>query len=169
MNQEQSSGLTKLINIYTDFTLVYKYSTSIYKNANELYYKLKGIPNTLIIIKTANSNILGAFSSQDWSKLYNYVYDNKSFLFSLVNNYNYSTVMNVIKPENAILLSFDSLSFGNGIDLSIRFDENQLIGSSNLGNGYQLPLDLTYSSQSFLAGSAHFIIDEMEIFSVNRK
>ena len=119
------------------------------------------------MIKSRNSNIFGGFTSAEWSGNGN-KFDSTAFLFSLVNKYNVSVKMNIIKGKYAIYANpLYGFVFGGGWDLYC--DKNQCY--STLGNSYQLPNFLSLGSNQadiFLAGKSTFQPVEIEVYWIDR-
>ncbi len=53
--------------------------------ASDFHSKVNGIQGTLTIIKTVDNFVFGGYTEADWGS-YFYIYDQNSFIFSLVNN-----------------------------------------------------------------------------------
>ncbi len=121
--------------------------------------------HTLVVAKTSTNStqqfIFGGYTESDWSGYGRY--DSNAFIFSLINAYNKSVKMNVLKPEHAIL---SAPQYGPCFqDLSIHFD----VGFSNLGDSYSVPSfipNTTYDYQTFLAGSRWFTPVEVEVYAI---
>ena len=136
---------------------------------NKVFHsECNGVYGTLTVVKTKNSNIFGGYTSADWSGNYQYKNDSAAFLFSLVNSYNVSVKLNIIRQDYAIYSdSYYSIKFGVGNDLYCSYDQCY----SNLGYSYQLPSFLTYGrneANSFLGGSQFFQPVEIEVYKIDR-
>jgi len=161
-------NLKTLINLRQNQTLKMIYQASKDGFSSSVFHsKCNGVLGTLTVIKTSSNttNIFGGYTQADWSGYYSYQYDSNAFLFSLVNSYNIPVKMLVTNPQNAIYTSqYYGPTFGGGHDLYINSDSSY--GYSSLGNSYQVPSFLTYSSQSFLAGSYSFKPIEIEVYAI---
>ena len=164
MAPNQTSNLTEA------WQLLYQASSNGF-NSNIFHAKCNGYQRTLVVVKSNNSNIFGGYTEADWSGS-GFAFDTNAFLFSLVNSYNTSVKMNIIKTQYAIYASSNyGPTFGEGHDLYVGSDGTQ--GYSNLGYSYQLPSFLAngyYSQQahSFLAGSYNFQLVEVEVYQIDR-
>ena len=139
-------------------------------DAKDFHSKCEGKSNTLTIIKAnGTSNIFGGFASAAWDSSSKYKQDGNAFLFSLVNQDNKPLKMKTIKPEYAIYChSSYGPTFGFGFDIHIASNSNSNTTSySNLGHTYKHPqyAQETTQSQSFLAGSRNFQVNEIEVYA----
>ena len=169
LTDEQGLNLVNLIGLNTTkIQLIYQSSRDGF-DASIFHAKCDGVPATLTVIKSLNSNIFGGYTAADWSGNQLYKYDSTAFLFSLVNSYNVTVKMNITKLMPAIFsYPYYSIAFGTGNDLKCSNDQC----SSNLGYSYQLPSYLTPSSNkaySFLGGSPNFQAVEIEVYWIDRK
>ena len=173
LTQEQGNALLNLANLSSTSIYAKIYSASINGfGAVNFHSKCDNVLGTLIVIKTINSYVFGGFTLANWGNNGGYQTDANAFIFSLINQYNYPVRLNVTNAANAIFASSSyGPIFGNGFDLYIA---DQFISNTNsrtqLGNAYQLPLNMTYgtmASQSFLAGSYYFQPIEIEVYSIN--
>ena len=99
-----------------NLSLIYQASRDGFK-AKDFHLKCDGYLNTLTVIKASNGNIFGGFTTVDWGtpQSNNYYYyssyfksDSNAFLFSLVNKYNISLLINNSDPTNAVYAHYDS-------------------------------------------------------------
>ncbi len=136
-------------------------------NASTFHSKCDEYAGTLIVMKSNNSNIFGAYTSSDWSGNDQFKYDSTAFLFSLVNSYNNVSIkMNILADTWAI---YCHPNFNIMIGADLYCYHNQCF--SNLGYSYQLPSFLSYGSNesmSFLAGNFTFQPVEMEVYWIDR-
>ena len=164
-----SINQTKLSN--KTWSLIFQASTDGFSTYS-FHSKCDGFLGTLTVVKSSNNYIFGGYTEADWSGYNKYKFDTNAFLFSLVNSYNTSVKMNIIKTQYAIYASSNyGPTFGEGHDLYVGSDGTQ--GYSNLGYSYQLPSFLAngyYSQQahSFLAGSYNFQLVEVEVYQIYR-
>jgi len=168
LTNERSIQLNNLteFSLNTTWSLIYQASRDGF-SSSMFHAKCNSILGTLVVVRAGENQIFGGYTQADWSG-YSYKYDSNAFLFSLVNSYNITVKMPVIRPEYAIY-TYDSSgpTFGAGHDFYI--NSNGSSGYSNLGQAYQLPSFFTYgklSAQSFLAGSYNFKPIEIEVYSI---
>ena len=166
----------------TKFTLIYQASKDGF-GLKDFHSKCDNISNTLIIIQTTDSFILGGFTTVSWS-LPNtttedtYHYDSHSFIFSLTNTLiNESFKMNVNKPDSAIYTGTDHVE--NILNTIIGFGQSDLVINdySNVNINYAwskeyLSYDLPYLSEgnsSLFIGGDSFFASQIEVFVVDGK
>ncbi|XP_046861427.1 uncharacterized protein LOC124454695 [Xenia sp. Carnegie-2017] len=125
---------------------------------------------TLVIVKVGTF-VFGGFASESWKGDDRYIRANRSFIFSLKNNYGLPPFKSeVVKPQYAIYdYSAYGPTFGGGHDLYISDNANSNYYSHSrwFGHSYKLPNGYTYQSittQNLLAGTSHFTPDEVEVF-----
>ena len=169
LTNERSIQLNNLteFSLNTTWSLIYQASRDGF-SSSMFHAKCNSILGTLVVVRAGENQIFGGYTEQDWAGNGGWKYDSNAFLFSLVNSYNITVKMPVIRPEYAIstLYSYGP-TFGNGHDFTINSDGSS--GYSKLGQAYQLPSFLTYgtlSAQSFLAGSYYFKPIEIEVYSI---
>ena len=140
-------------------------------SASNFHSKCDNAPNTLVIIKTVNNNIFGAYVEVSWSGSGSYKSDSNAFLFSLVNPSNNPIKMPVHQyPQYAIYATPSyGPTFGGGHDLHTPDSPNSNQGYLNLGHSYKVPNYITYgsSAQSYLDGAYNFKVSEIEVFVRN--
>ena len=130
-------------------------------------------PNTLTIIQSTNGNIFGGFTSVKWKSSEPYQFDNKAFIYSLVNKENRPVLFEHSSTDKNSLLSSSLFGpvFGSGHDLFISKSSNTNMSSySNLGQTYTHP-EYPYGSEkaeTILAGSCHFQVQEIEVFQMQQ-
>jgi hypothetical protein len=133
--------------------------------ATNFHSKCDGHNNTLTILKAKGSSyIFGGFTSINWDSSSGWKSDPNAFLFSLTNRDNQPCKMKQINITNSIYChSGYGSTFGRGHDIYIANNANTTAGSySNLGNAYQHPQP--NQGYSYLAGSNHFQLSEIEIY-----
>ena len=157
-------------------SLIYRASRDGFKSI-AFHSKCCGIKNTLTLVKARSGNIFGGFTTkkcEGFSSYDNGIYrqDKKAFVFSLVNRTKKPHKFN-IKEEEFKQAVYDDGSlgptFGKGHDFSISSNSNLNEKSySQLGCSYKVPSFITENEpNSFLAGSEHFNVAEIEVFSVH--
>jgi len=141
-------------------------------DASNFHSKVDGINGTLSVIKSSNGNIFGGFTSVNWGLPPGYYNDSSVYIFSLVNQQNFSCKIFSNNSANAIYASPTyGPTFGGGHDLNIRNHSNSNPSSiSNLGHTFTAPLGYAYGStaaRNFLAGSNNFLTTEIEVYTSN--
>jgi hypothetical protein len=133
------------------------------------------VSGTLTIFKSVE-NIFGGFTRANWySSSPSSIPDSNAFLFSLTNLLNYPVKLNIQASMASYAIFADPSSgpcFGKGYDLCYQPFTTGILGASNLGYAYQLPLNYRFYSndaQCFLAGNQIFQISEIEVYSINCK
>ena len=127
----------------------------------------------LVIIKTNESFIFGAYTETDWSSG-GFKTDNSAFIFSLENKDGQPLKINCIQPEYAVYSNpFSSYgpTFGRGHDIYISDNSNSSSASfSNLGDSFKHPNYAfgTTQAKSFLAGSYNFQTADIEVYYKDR-
>jgi len=165
----------------TKFTLIYQASKDGF-GLKDFHSKCDNISNTLMIIETTDSFILGGFTTVSWS-LRNtttedtYHYDSNAFIFSLTNTLNQSFKMNVNKPDSAIYTGTDHVE--NILNTIIGFGQSDLVINdysnvninyawSNEYLSYDLP-NLNEDNSSIFIGGDSFYASQIEVFVVDGK
>ena len=102
------------------YDLLYKASKDGDKSEN-FHSKCDNINNTLVIIKTTNSNIFGGFTTKTWNHA-GYINDPFAFAFSLNNQKIYNIIDN--KNGNYAIYAHSSYGpcFGDGTDFGLSSD-----------------------------------------------
>ena len=153
------------------WTLLYRGSENGF-GANDFHSKCEGKSNTLTIIKVnGTSNIFGGFTSAAWDSSGQYKQDANAFIFSLVNQDKTPLKMKITQPQYTIFChsSYGPIfGGGSGHDILIASNSNSnTTSNSNLGQAYKHPqyAQGTPQSQSFLAGSYNFQVNEIEVYA----
>ena len=118
LTNELSIQLLDLINYPSNLnlSLIYQATRDGFR-ASDFHSKCDGFLNTLTVIKSSNGNIFGGFATVDWGQPQstNYYYyssyfknDSNAFLFSLINKYNVSLLINTSDPVNAVYAHYES-------------------------------------------------------------
>lgn len=138
--------------------------------AQDFHSKCDNYNNTLIVIKSSFSNIFGGFTTANWTGERIYKNDPNAFIFSLVNQHNTPTKLNVIDSNKAIQV-FSNYGPVFGVsDLVITNMSNVTYSDSfsYLGRSYQLPASFEYESLdmfSYLDGYGIRTV-EIEVYSI---
>jgi hypothetical protein len=83
-----------------------------------------------------------------------------AFIFSLFNQTKIPGKFPCKNPQHAIFCNSGSgPMFGSGRDFRISYNSNVINESVSIPGSYQLPSD------TYLAGSRRFLVDEIEVFS----
>lgn len=87
-------------------------------SASEFHRKCDGFPNTFAIVKAANGDIFGGFTSRPWSPNGGWIYNTTGFVFSLINNeevlsecnesYNNRSCGPCLKQDGGFIINSDS-------------------------------------------------------------
>ena len=160
------------------YTLIYRASRDGF-GRNDFQNKCDNVIGTVVLVKSEKSFIFGGFTKANWVYNFSSVQinqlknDSNAFLFSLVNNYNTSVKLNILKsPKYAIVSdNTNGFGFGLGYDFYIADQSNSTDDSYSYLYTYQLPFNLIEGSleaNSFLAGSYHFKISEIEVYSIKK-
>jgi hypothetical protein len=165
LSGNQPSELIKVceFSLEDKWTLLYRGTRDGFGAAN-FHSKCDNYNNTLTIVKAhGTSYIFGGFTSINWGSLFQFKSDPNAFLFSLTNKDNQPSKMRQLNTIKSILChSGYGPTFGLN-DIYICDFANSTVGSySNLGSSYQHPQPS--QGQSYLAGSYHFQLSEIEVY-----
>ena len=147
------------------FKLLYK-ATRDGDSEDELHSKCDNINNTLVIIKTKESNIIGGFTTALLNCTNGYNYDDYSFLFSINNNKIYNLKSN--RKYASGCWKGSCLLFGvaneclNELSLSNKFLSNYNSYTYN-GEAYFYKNDPPFILND---GKRNFLVKECEIYQV---
>ena len=166
LSGRQSSELLKLCEFYLKdkWTLLYRGTRDGFGAAN-FHSKCDDRNNTLTILKAlGTSYIFGGFNSINWNGSSLYKSDPNAFLFSLTNQDNQPCKISQLNTAKSIYSQSNyGPTFGGGADLHICNYASYTKGSySKLGHSYQHPQP--NQGRSFLAGSAEFLLSEIEAY-----
>lgn len=168
LTSNEMKNLMKLINFSeeTKWQLIYQ-ATKHGFSSSSFHAKCNTKRNTLVLIKTSNSNVFGGFTCKKWSGNNCFKTDPNAFMFSFKNESNKPIQMKCYRPACAIYCNPEfGPSFGR-TDLIIKNNSNEHEQSwSHLGHTYTHP-QLNYDSiqaQTFLAGTFNFKTVEIEVF-----
>jgi hypothetical protein len=147
--------------------LIYRGSVDGF-GAADFHRKCDGVANTLTVIKSSSGNIFGGYTNAAWDTSNSWKGDSGAFIFSFKDKMYLR--LNVRRTGFSIYCTPSVLAlFGGRNDILISDQCNKSTNSfSNLGHTYELPTGLTFGSdaaQSFLAGSYHFQVEEIEVFT----
>jgi hypothetical protein len=136
----------------------------------DFHFKCDGKSPTLTILKAKQTGyIFGGFTDARWEGDEIQKYDSTAFIFSLTNRENLSCKMKSTNHLKSIFCANEAgPSFGSGeIHITNNSNTNSLYESfSYLGDVYKHSLyDYgTNEATSFLAGSYHFQLEEIEVY-----
>jgi hypothetical protein len=177
LNDKLANDLVSLCEFDTDQKWKRIYCGSINGfRACDFFSKCNNAYKTLIIIESTNGSIFGGYAYEKWSS--GYVYDERAFLFSLINPSNTPKKIMCDEPYKALYVNHSTNekrgpTFGQtgnyGFDLCIKTLSNEAERSySNLGLTYGKG-QFNHNSQTFLTGSYQFKTKEIEVFSFEDK
>ncbi len=162
-------GLSELCGLceVEDWELVYRASVDGF-GFSDFHSKCDGVARTLTIVKAFKSGyVFGGYTEKEWNQSCGSVFDDKSFIFSLINGEKKPLKIECVDKEHAIYCSVSSgITFGID-DLVVASDSNQNENSySNLGECYQhieYP-EFCERTQCLLAGARNFQTMEVEVY-----
>lgn len=172
LSSEQAKELMKICNFAEDqkWFLIYRGSRDGF-GAQDFHSKCDGVAKTLTVIKTANGNIFGGYTETSWSQTGTYKSDPNSFIFSLVNKRTSPVKFRISHGYDSYSIYCSSHcgpTFGGGHDLYISDNCNKNTSNySNLGHSFKHSQIVygTTESNTFLADSYNFQVQEIEIFA----
>eukprot|EP01080_Neovahlkampfia_damariscottae_P009231 gene9231-1317_t len=148
-------------------------------SSSNFHQKVNNQGENVVVIKSSNGYIFGAYVPQSWSSAGRYVFNTKTFLFSLENALKKPIKLPNNGPHLSNQYSFYDYSsygpcFGGGHDLYIAGNGCNTGNSnySNLGHSFTCPEGQTYGqngAKNFLAGSYNFTVSEIEVFKRAKK
>jgi len=127
---------------------------------------------TVVLIQDTNGYLFGGYVPVSWCSAQKYIYDTRTFLFSLTNPSNNPMMMPNTGPSVSGQYSFYDYSsygptFGGGHDLYIASSGNGNTSNyCNLGHSFTCQ-GQTYGStgcQQFFCGAYNFQVKEIEVF-----
>ncbi len=164
------------------FVLLYRGSRDGFVSSS-FHSKCDGYTKTITIIQSSNSNIFGGYTEAIWNaSSKQYSYDNKAFLFSIVNSKNKPIMIKPHEFQQAIYVDSQHMPVFGGAknnnnnynrqssnindptqsDIMLVDNCNQNHKSfSNLGTSYDYN---KVDSKTFLAGSEYFKVNEIEVY-----
>jgi hypothetical protein len=123
-------------------------------------------PTLVLAREQTDGGVFGGYAGVAWDQMIEYATDRDAFLFTFKPGEVAPVELPVTRPVHAIYgNSALGPTFGGGYDLMIcsnpHTDRNSY---SNLGRNYQLPNGA--DAKTYLAGSARFLLSELEVFLV---
>jgi len=121
---------------------------------------------TVTIIWAKGGHVFGAYAHLPWTTAGGWKESKESFIFSLTDGKNRQPYQCLPFQHFQYGVYHDSsqISIGGGTDIYLRLSSESNASSSNLAGTYKSPEG--YSSQTFLAGSNKWAIEELETYSV---
>jgi len=147
--------------------LLYKW-TKDEKSQTAWHTKCDNKGPTVTIIWTKGGYVFGAYAHLPWAIDGGWKESKESFIFSLTDGKNRQSYQclpfqnfncGVFHHPSAI-----AMGYGDGCDIFLQMSPGSQASSSDLGGTYKVPDG--YSSQTFLAGSRNWTIEELETYSV---
>jgi len=156
-----------------NWKLVYKASKDGW-DAFSFHSKVDNKGESVTVIEDTKGNLFGGYTPILWRSCGNYVYDNKTFLFSFKNPVDSGPmIFRNTGPYAGSTYSIYDLSsygptFGGGNDVFVCSNSNSTDGSyCNLGHSFELPSGMNYGEQKakdLLTGSYNFMTREIEVY-----
>jgi hypothetical protein len=179
LTNKQSKQLENLISLNNSSNasvkLLYQGSIDGFSFRN-YHSKCANTQASLIVAKSKNNNIFGAYTEAFCSINAGSIYDQQdanAFLFSLVNRYNRSVIMNIINPKYAVRFSSDDgPEFLQSLQLLDYSSQNGVGRMTNFRVNFPIPsfLDTNETSnnvQDFFGGYYNFELFDIELYSVS--
>jgi len=168
-NQNQSPTT-----IITKTKLLYR-ATKHGFSSKSFHQRCDGKSSTISLIRVGKY-IFGGFSPIPWHSRNEWSFDNRCFIFSLINPSNQPCKLRNQKGDDSSIYGDPnhgpSFGFGSS-EISIFNNPNQnLKSSSNLGVSYEIPKGIKYGSKQarrFLCGSYHFKVNEIEVWQLPKQ
>ena len=179
LTNKQSKQLEDLISLNNSSNasvkLLYQGSIDGFSFRN-YHSKCANTQASLIVAKSKNNNIFGAYTEAFCSINAGSIYDQQdanAFLFSLVNRYNRSVIMNIINPKYAVRFSsYDGPEFLQSLQLLDYSSQNGVGHMRSLRGNFPIPsfLDTNEPSNNvldFFGGYYNFELFDIELYSVS--
>jgi hypothetical protein len=130
--------------------LIYRASRDGFR-AEDFHQKCDEKFNTLVLVKSTNSNVFGGFSGRAWSSNEEHKTDELSFVFSLINPNHEKKIIEISNESKGIhCKSQMGPCFGN--------EHLQISNSSNLNTNSSLKIGSDFETENFQA-------EEIEVFA----
>jgi len=114
------------------------YSTELHGSSLNYFYSFSGIASPLVlIVKTIDGSIFGAFTTFELSKRQKYYGNNETLVFS--NSKKFSCYKCTNRNKYYALVKYDHLSFGGGSNFAIFLNKSFTAGSSNRSETFNNP------------------------------
>lgn len=151
-----------------NFKLIYRGSKDGF-TANQFHTKCNNKGPTVVLIKSSLGKVFGAFTDKDWTSNNNYQNTSNSFLFSIDKKGKYPLKAG---SESNAMYCYSSYgpTFGGGHDFYICDNCNTNTSSySNFPYSYTCTEYVNNGSSNWLAGAYNFKVEEIEVFTVQKK
>jgi len=153
--------------------LIYRASRDGFE-ASSFHSKCDKKANTLVIIKSTSGNVFGGYTEISWHGIYGnyqsyeYNMDENSYIFSYINKLN-KPIRVGFSPCCGVCSDYQSGPiFGGSRDILIADKSNINTESyTNFGESFTHPdfIEGSDEARSFLAGSYHFQVEEIEVYT----
>jgi hypothetical protein len=128
LTQEKGNSLLNLIGVPLNSSMTKIYQATIDGfGASNFHSKVDGINGTLIVIKSSNGNIFGGFTNVFWNTAQNGTLDHSAYIFSLINQQNFSCKLNLSfnpatgMPSSRQTSIYSGFRNGNGIAFGLGY------------------------------------------------
>ncbi len=155
---EQASELMTLCEFQADqkWTLLYRATIDGF-SADSFHLKCDNKPNTFVLIKSQMGNVFGGYTEQNWCVMqpemtnrndYRFKFDNKAFIFSLINSENRPLLMKAESKPHPYFANEET-----SVSASIRCESNlgpsfggdsMLLGDIHITNNSNIPNDFRH-------------------------
>lgn len=142
--------------------LIYK-ATKHGFDCRDFHKHCDGKKNTVVVVR-ANKRVFGGYTTQAWDTTSQFAVDDQAFLFSVTDKKKFG----VIKPDQAIFKYEEAgPAFGGGYDIFICSNCN-ILKESHSHFGFSYDATGVSKPESYFAGEKSFIVDEIEVFTVEK-
>lgn len=151
-----------------NFKLLYRGSKDGF-TANAFHTKCNNKGPTVVLIRSNYGKIFGAFTDKDWHSSNAYANTSNSFLFSIDKKGKYPLKAGNESTAQYCYSTYGP-TFGGGHDFYIC--DNCNTANSNYSNfpySYNCPDYVNNGSSNYLAGAYNFKVEEIEVYSVQKK
>ena len=147
------------------FKLLYRASRDGFKGAN-FHSKCDDRPNTISIFQTTKGYIFGGYTNAKWSCKGDYCYDDKAFLFSLVNKFQKPFLCKIGVPRHAIYCHQEyGPTFGASQDIYTTASSSPIYCYVKLGS-YKPPTDVKDDFGFYFTEFKREVVKEIEVFEI---
>jgi hypothetical protein len=141
--------------------------------ASDFHSKCDHKGATVTVVKSTSGYVFGGVAGVPWTSLGDYVDTRKAFVYGIRTHGSPDAAVDFLPNYNTIVALYDASdfgpTFGGKTDLRIASNAlNKTSSSSNLGYTYTRT-GITFNtsaSQKFLAGTRHFQVAEIEVFTL---